>query len=153
MRPADPHRHGFMVARADELRTAYRSYGYASGSKLESPRERDELEAALRSVGHESDRLSQLAEDLLLLARLDKGTLPIRRDEVDLDELLGGMAVRFERRARDAGRTIESNGDSWLIVTTMIEDPQYLNQQFQRSTHFKRLPDGSTWSPSPCTAR
>ena len=45
-----------------------------------------------------------------LLARLDKGTLPIRRDEVDLDELLGGMAVRFERRARDAGRTIESNG-------------------------------------------
>ena len=50
-------------------------------------------------------------------------------------------------------RTIESNGDSWLIVTTMIEDPQYLNQQFQRSTHFKRLPDGSTWSPSPCTAR
>ncbi len=50
-------------------------------------------------------------------------------------------------------RTIESNGDSWLIVTTMIEDPQYLNQQFQRSTHFKRLPDASTWSPSPCTAR
>src|SRR5207302_8092034 len=56
------------------------SDGAAGGADvLESPRERYELEAALRSVGHESDRLSQLAEDLLLLARLDKGTLPIRR--------------------------------------------------------------------------
>jgi hypothetical protein len=50
-------------------------------------------------------------------------------------------------------RTMETNGDSWLIVTTMIEDLQYLNQQFQRSTHFKKLPDGSSWSPTPCAAR
>jgi signal transduction histidine kinase len=77
---------------------------------LESPRRKNELEAALRSVADESDRLSQLAEDLLLLARLDKGTVPIRRDDVELDELLDGVALRFERRAREAGRTIESDG-------------------------------------------
>lgn len=47
----------------------------------------------------------------------------------------------------------EASGDQWLIVTTLIEDPQYLNQPFQRSTHFKRIPDGSGWDPSPCTAR
>ena len=49
--------------------------------------------------------------------------------------------------------TKEANGDQWLIVTTLVDDPQYLNQPFQRSTHFKRLPDSSGWDPSPCSAR
>ena len=47
----------------------------------------------------------------------------------------------------------EPNGDQWLIVTTLVEDPQYLNQPFQRSTHFKRQADQTGWDPSPCTAR
>ncbi len=47
----------------------------------------------------------------------------------------------------------EANGDQWLIVTTLVDDPQYLNRSFQRSTHFKRLPDASGWAPSPCSAR
>jgi hypothetical protein len=46
----------------------------------------------------------------------------------------------------------ESNGDQWMIVTTLVEDPEYLNQPFQRSTHFKRLPDASGWDPMPCSA-
>jgi hypothetical protein len=50
-------------------------------------------------------------------------------------------------------RTIETNGDSWLIVTTIVEDPQYLNQPFVTSTHFKKQADASGWNPSPCTAR
>jgi hypothetical protein len=50
-------------------------------------------------------------------------------------------------------RTVESNGDSWLIVATMVEDPQYLTARFVRSTHFKKLPDSSGWRPTPCTAR
>ena len=47
----------------------------------------------------------------------------------------------------------EANGDQWLIVTTLIEDLQYLTQPFQRSTHFKRIPDATGWDPTPCTAR
>jgi hypothetical protein len=50
-------------------------------------------------------------------------------------------------------RTNESNGDSWLIVTTIVEDPQYLTQPFIRSTHFKREPDAAKWNPTPCTAK
>ncbi len=100
----------FVADASHELRTPLAHLRAEVELALESPRERDELESALRSVGNESDRLSQLAEDLLLLARLDKGNLPIRLDEVDLDELLNGIAVRFERRARDAGRSIVSDG-------------------------------------------
>jgi len=50
-------------------------------------------------------------------------------------------------------RTNEPNGDSYLIVTSIIEDPQYFTQPFIRSTHFKKLPDGSAWTPEPCSAR
>ena len=42
------------------------------------------------------------------------------------------------------------NKDEWLVVTTIVSDPKYLNQDFVTSTHFKKEPNGSKWSPSPC---
>ncbi len=51
-------------------------------------------------------------------------------------------------------RTMEPNGDSWLILTAIVEDPQYLTGPFIRSTHYKRLPDNNTsWEAEPCSAR
>jgi hypothetical protein len=52
-------------------------------------------------------------------------------------------------------RTMEPTGDSWLIVTHIVEDSQYLSQPFIRSTHFKKLPDSAstTWAPEACSAR
>ncbi len=49
-------------------------------------------------------------------------------------------------------RVNEPSGDSWLIVTTLVEDPQYLNARFIVSSHFKKIPDGSAWTPRPCEA-
>jgi hypothetical protein len=42
------------------------------------------------------------------------------------------------------------NGDEWLHVTTIVEDPRYLTQPFYTSTHFKREADGTKWAPTPC---
>jgi len=50
-------------------------------------------------------------------------------------------------------RTAEPNGDSWLIVTTIVEDPKYLTQPFITSTHFRLQPDAKGWDPQPCTSR
>jgi hypothetical protein len=47
----------------------------------------------------------------------------------------------------------ESNGDQWLVVTTIVTDPQYLAQPFITSSHFKRIPDSSGWQPTPCQAK
>ena len=47
-------------------------------------------------------------------------------------------------------RTSEANGDSWLIVTSIIEDPAYLNIPLMLSTHFKREPDGAKFNPRSC---
>lgn len=50
-------------------------------------------------------------------------------------------------------RVNEGNGDSWLIVKTIVEDPAYLTVPFITSTHFKKQVDSKGWNPTPCTAR
>ena len=52
-------------------------------------------------------------------------------------------------------RATEPNGDTWLFITSIVDDPQYLTTSFLRSTHFKKLPDSaaSQWAPEACTAR
>ena len=41
-------------------------------------------------------------------------------------------------------------GDQWMVITTVVTDPRYLNQEFVTSTHFRREPDGSKWDPTTC---
>jgi hypothetical protein len=38
----------------------------------------------------------------------------------------------------------------WLTVTTIVEDPTYLDIPFITSTDFKKEPDGSKFAPTPC---
>ncbi len=45
------------------------------------------------------------------------------------------------------------DGDQYLIVTTVVEDPRYLTQPFTTSTHFKKQADATGWNPSACSAR
>jgi heavy metal sensor kinase len=113
----------FVADASHELRTPLAHLKAEVELALESRRSHGELEAALRSVAMETDRLAQLAEDLLLLARVDEGRLPIRRQEVRIDELLGGIARRFERRAHDQGRTIavDANGVAMSVDRLRVE--------------------------------
>ena len=47
----------------------------------------------------------------------------------------------------------ERNGETWFVVTTIVEDPRYLTEPFVTSTNFKKEVDSSKWSPTPCSAR
>jgi len=47
----------------------------------------------------------------------------------------------------------ERNGDTWFVVTTVVEDPQYLTEPFVTSTNFKKRTDSAGWDPTPCKAR
>jgi two-component system OmpR family sensor kinase len=89
-----------------------------------------ELEAALRSRGdeavvresivaslEETDHLTQLAEDLLLIARAADGRLPVRREEVDIRDLLERTQQRFADRAREQGREIQVEAADGLTAS------------------------------------
>jgi len=47
----------------------------------------------------------------------------------------------------------EGNGDEWLIVEAIVEDPQYLTRSLIRSTHFRKQGDAAGWDPSPCSVK
>ena len=42
------------------------------------------------------------------------------------------------------------DGGTWLIVTSVVNDPQYLTQEFVLSSQFKKESDTSKWNPRPC---
>jgi heavy metal sensor kinase len=126
----------FVADASHELRTPLAHLQAEVELALESPRGREELEAALRSVGAETDRLSQLAADLLLLARVDQGTLPIRPADVPIPELLEGVAARFERRAREAGRTIEISGDRGQAHVDRLRIEQALGNLVENAVRY-----------------
>jgi len=44
------------------------------------------------------------------------------------------------------------NGDRWLVVTTSVDDPKYLQLPYLTTPNFKKEPDGSKWDPTPCSA-
>jgi hypothetical protein len=39
---------------------------------------------------------------------------------------------------------------TWITITTIVNDPKYLTQEFITSTDFRKEPDGSKWKPTPC---
>ncbi len=47
----------------------------------------------------------------------------------------------------------EPNGDTWLIVTTVVTDAEYLSQFYITSSQFKKLPGPRGWNPTACEAR
>jgi hypothetical protein len=47
----------------------------------------------------------------------------------------------------------EANGMDWIAITTVIQDPTYLQEPYITSPNFKKEPDGSKWDPTPCSSR
>jgi two-component system, OmpR family, sensor kinase len=97
---------GFVASASHELRTPLALLKAELELALREGRTAEELRAAVASAAGESDRLVQLAEDLLVLARADEGKLPVRPEPLDAGELLHTTARRFEARASEAGREL-----------------------------------------------
>ena len=106
------HERRFLSDASHELRTPLALLRAELELALRRPRSVDELELALRSAAEETERLSRLAEDLLLIARADQGALPIRREHVPATDVLTTVAERFAVRARSHAQTLRvEDGD------------------------------------------
>jgi two-component system OmpR family sensor kinase len=112
----------FVADASHELRTplaAVRAYAelFTRGA-AERP---EDLERSMKGIGRESERMSLLVEDLLLLARLDEGR-PLARERVRLDELV--------REAVDAAHAVDPERpvDASLERAVVIGDRDRLRQ-------------------------
>jgi two-component system OmpR family sensor kinase len=107
----------FVSDASHELRTPLAALRTELELALRRKRTRGELEAALRSAAEESERLSQLAEDLLVLARSHGGQLPVRRERLAAAGLLADVRERFAHRAAEAGRPLEARAEDGLELS------------------------------------
>ena len=118
------HERRFVADASHEVRTPLALLRAELELALRRPRPRAELEAALRSASEEAERLSQLAEDLLLIARADHGGIPLRLEEVDLDALFERVRSRFADQAGSDGRAIDVERSGVALAA----DPRRLEQ-------------------------
>ena len=92
---------GFVADASHELRTPLASLRTELELALRRDRTPEELRRALQSATEETDRLSRLADDLLVLARADRGTLPLRIERIPARDLLDGVAGQFRTTGHD----------------------------------------------------
>ena len=48
---------------------------------------------------------------------------------------------------------LQDEGQEYLVVTIMVDDPQYLQLPYIKTYQYKKQPDATGWNPTPCVAR
>ena len=107
----------FVADAGHELRTPLALLRTELELALRHAESADELRQAVSRSSEEVDRLAQLAEDLLLIARSERGRLPLRLETLDASKLLASAASRFEWRAQSTGRSVRVVTREGLEVT------------------------------------
>jgi signal transduction histidine kinase len=122
-----------------ELRTPLTTLRAEVDLALIGERDAGELRAALASAAEEAKRMSRLADDLLVLARVDEGRLPIHLQQLVPLRLLEGAATRTRAAADLQGRMIVVRDES-PEGATIIADPdrtaQALNNLITNALHY-----------------
>jgi signal transduction histidine kinase len=80
------------------------------------PARGDDLRDTMASIGEETDRLSRLTEQLLLLAAADEERLGLESETVNVGDLLAEVSERGRGRAQLDGRMIMVQSDESVIT-------------------------------------
>ena len=106
----------FVADASHELRTPLALLKTELELALRRARTTEELESAIRAAAEDTERLSRIADDLLLLARAEQGRVPIKREAVDVADVLETVAERFRPRARLEQRDLSVAPGDPLVV-------------------------------------
>src|SRR5436309_452709 len=89
----------FIATVSHELRTPMTAVYGAARTLLRSDvdLEADESRALLEMIATQSERLAQITEEVLLASRLDRGTVTVEREQVDVAEIARETAAAMER--------------------------------------------------------
>jgi heavy metal sensor kinase len=107
----------FVADASHELRTPLALIKTELELALRRSRSTEELEAAIRGAAADTERLSRIADDLLLLARAEQGRVPLRSEPVDVADVLETVAGRFRSRADSERRDLSVAAGDPLVVS------------------------------------
>jgi two-component system OmpR family sensor kinase len=132
----------FVANVSHELKTPLTSVQGFSQAILDGTADSPEaLRQAAQVISDEAGQMHRLVLDLLDLARLDAGTLDLRRTPLDLPNLLRNVAEKFAPQARAAGVTITMDSPA---LPTVTGDGDRLAQVFSNlvDNALKHMPSG-----------
>jgi two-component system OmpR family sensor kinase len=101
----------FVADASHELRTPLATLRAELELALRRSRTTQEFQNSIRSAAEETDRLSRIADDLLVLARAEQGTLALRPEPTDLVDVVDKVRDRFDARAELEGRSLKVEAD------------------------------------------
>jgi two-component system OmpR family sensor kinase len=107
----------FVADASHELRTPLSLLKTELELALRRARSAEELEVTIRAAADSTDRLARLADDLLLLARAEQGSVPLKPERIDLVDALDSVARSFGARAESEQRQVVVAGDDALVVS------------------------------------
>ena len=111
------HERAFVDDASHELRTPLATHRAELELALRYGKSAEELRAAIVSAIAETDRLSRLAEDLLVLARSSEGEMALRLEEIQARPLLEVVRDRLAAAAALGRRQVSADGADELSVT------------------------------------
>jgi signal transduction histidine kinase len=130
------HERAFVADASHELRTPLAILRTELELALAEGRSPQELRDAIASAAEETDRLTQLSEDLLTIAQTERGELPLRLARVEVMEILEGVRRRFSRRAQVAGRKIELDAEPTTIVADRLRLDQAIGSMVDNALRY-----------------
>jgi two-component system, OmpR family, sensor kinase len=130
------HERAFVADASHELRTPLAILRTELELALAEGRSPQELRDAIASAAEETDRLTQLAEDLLTIAQTERGELPLKLSQVELRELLEAVERRFSRRAQALGRAIQVSGEPTVIAADRLRLDQAVGSMVDNALRY-----------------
>ncbi len=115
----------FVADASHELRTPLTIVNLETSRAIASRRSAQEYQHALGIIHSENDFMSSLVNDLLTLARMDAGQIPIEKKPLDLSDVVVETVERLTPLATRNDVTLEAGN---LPETQMNGDRQYLLQ-------------------------
>ncbi len=119
-------RRDFISSVSHELRTPLSSINLMIETILDNDGDIEAIDIFLPRIKREVDRMVQLVQDLLELARAESGQLRLRRETVDLASVGTNITRTFEPRAEQLGVTLTFEGEE----TSISGDADRLAQVF-----------------------
>lgn len=117
----------FTADASHELRTPLSVIRGEVDVTLEQPRTSEEYQRTLRVIGAETEWMSRLVNDLLLLARSDAAEFVLEKHPIDLADLLTVLTEQMATQAEAAGVSLQVDLPQPLLVHA---DPDRLLQVF-----------------------
>lgn len=128
----------FAADASHELRTPVSNLRTEIELALRGERTAAELRAALVSASEETQRLEELADTLLVLARADGGQLYLNREPVDALELLTAAGERFAATLRGLSREVRVDGTTVDLLVDRVRIDQALDNLLQNAVRHGR---------------